>query len=899
MLPSRRHLDAACCALGGLILLGSLGVLSFRQAQQVKLERVGVRHVIDVLGRLNDVGLALRDAESGQRGFILTGEPDYLGPYRSAVARLPQLRQTLQRLVENDPAQRRRDALLDPLIDRKLAELEQTVQLRRASDEAAARRVVTRVGRVLMVRITTTLNDMLVEEQRLLARHRAALDRGQAVTARLNLGIALVGALFLAATGFMLRRSMVELRDSEAAFRLLAEHAGDVVARVGPDGRIRYISAAAERIFGLAPEAFVGRTIMGFVHPDDRSAVSASMMRLLTGMVEEEAMAFRVRRPDGREVWLETIRRVLRDPATGACDGFSVISRDVTERRQHQAELERRARDLVSSNEQLERLTQHLAKARDQADQASQSKSRFLASMSHELRTPLNAILGYAQLLRLQGHLDSQQSSRVDAMLGAGRHLLEMINRVLDLSEIEAARVELQVCTVELRELSDACLSVVRCAAGAKGLALRVDAAADAPGWITADPMRLRQILLNLLGNAVKFTERGAIELRLRTARPGMLRIEVHDTGPGVPAETRHLLFQDFRRLDAAFQPVEGAGLGLAISVRLAALMGGQIGHQDRGGGGSVFWLELPVLASGDRPPPAAPLAAPWGAISAEPVAPRRRGLRLLLVDDIAMNRDIASSFLEVAGHRVTCAEDGAEAVAAAASADYDVVLMDVRMPGMDGLEAARRIRACPGARGRVPIIALTAQAFAEQIEECRMAGMESHLAKPFTQETLIDAIDRAAAAPAAQDPAGEAAGRGSHLPICNAVAFEEVAAILPPDAILTYLRTLSARGTILRDELREQHCIPLGEADATGRGATIEARKPFPRPEMLVRQAHNLAGSAGMLGFQRLAFVAGRFEQAVEQGSPDGSHLGESLAILIEESLAEMRRRMRGHEAG
>ncbi len=924
MLASPRRLNAACCVLGGLILLCGVGVLSFRQAQQVKAERVGLRHMLDVLGRLNDVGLALRDAESGQRGFILTGEADYLAPYRSALARLPELRQTLHRLIGNDAAQRRHEASLDPLIDQKLAELEQTVRLRRGADEDAARRVVMRnVGRVLMVRITATLDDMLAEQQRLLTRHRGVLDRGQAVMARLNLAIALIGLLLLAVTGFMLRRSMVELRDSEAAFRLLAEHAGDVVARIGPDGRIRYISPSAQRILGLAPEAFIGQTVIGFVHPEDRAAVSASTTRLLDGIVEEEAIAFRIRRPDGREVWLETIRRLLRDPATGARDGFSVISRDVTERRQHQAELERRARDLASSNEQLERLTQHLAKARDRADQASQSKSRFLASMSHELRTPLNAILGYAQLLRLQGHLDRLQSSRVDAMLGAGRHLLEMINRVLDLSEIEAARVELQVGTVDLREVSDACLSVVRCAAGAKGLALRVQAAADAPGSITADPTRLRQILLNLLGNAVKFTHQGEIELRLCAIRPGMLRIEVHDTGPGVPAETRHLLFQDFRRLDAAFQPVEGTGLGLAISVRLAALMGGQIGHDDRHGGGSVFWLELPVMAAAYRPrspvssspvpssavpsspmPPAASAASRWAASAeaspAEPVAPAsRRRLRLLLVDDIAMNRDIASSFLDVAGHQVTCAENGAEAVAAAASGDYDVVLMDVRMPGMDGLEAARRIRAGGGARGRVPIVALTAQAFAEQIEECRMAGMDSHLAKPFTQDALIEAIDRVAGAPPAPGLAAGAAGCGSHLPICNAVAFDEVAAILPSNAILTYLRTLSVRGATLLDELRGQICVPARQAGVAERVATIEAGSRFPRPEILAKQAHNLAGSAGMLGFQRLAFVASRFEQAVEQASADGPGLGESLDALIEESLLEMQRRMRLHEAG
>ena len=221
---------------------------------------------------------------------------------------------------------------------------------------------------------------------------------------------------------------------------------------------------------------------------------------------------------------------------------------------------------------------------------------------------------------------------------------------------------------------------------------------------------------------------------------------------------------------------------------------------------------------------------------------------------------------------------------------------MDVRMPGMDGLEAARRIRACAGARGRVPIIALTAQAFAEQIEECRMAGMESHLAKPFTQDALIDAIDHAVDTMATPDGASDAAGCGSHLPVCNAAAFEEVAAILPSNAILTYLRTLSARGAALRDELREQHCVTAGEADAAGRASTITSRRAFPRPEILARQAHNLAGSAGMLGFQRLAFVASRFEQAVEQASPDGPDLGGSLDALIEASLAEMQRRMRVH---
>lgn len=248
------------------------------------------------------------------------------------------------------------------------------------------------------------------------------------------------------------------------------------------------------------------------------------------------------------------------------------------------------------------------------------------------------------------------------------------------------------------------------------------------PNRALTDPARLRQLLLNLLGNAVKFTDRGGVELRLLAANGTMLRVEVVDSGPGIPSEQRRLLFQDFKRLDAGFGPAEGAGLGLAISVRLATLMGGRMGHEDNPAGGSIFWLKLPMAA--------AEVAV---AVAAATPAPQpSRPLRLLVADDVAMNRDIASSFLRAAGHDVTCAENGAAAVEAASARDYDAVLIDVRMPGMDGLEATRRLRAVPGPRGQVQVIALTAQAFAEQVEECRRAGMDSHLAKPFTQGALL-----------------------------------------------------------------------------------------------------------------------------------------------------------------
>ncbi len=383
------------------------------------------------------------------------------------------------------------------------------------------------------------------------------------------------------------------------------------------------------------------------------------------------------------------------------------------------------------------------------AEQANLAKTRFLAGMSHELRTPLNGILGYAHLLRIDGGLTDMQAARVQAMLDAGAHLLELVNCVLDLATIEAGRAMLQKANVDPRVLAATCLDLVRPLAEAKSLALNLIIKSGLPYCLEVDAARLRQLLLNLLGNAVKFTTRGGVELRLMTvANGGTLRCEVADTGPGIPAAHRHRLFQDFERLGAGATRAEGSGLGLFLCNQLATLMDGQVGHADNPAGGSVFWLELPLAHSASitlssiapDPDPTDLLNVAEGQKAPEAVP----ALHVLVVDDVLMNREIAKSFLHAAGFRVTCVESGAEAIAEVAIKDFDVVLMDVRMPVMDGLEATRRIRVLDGARGQVPVVALTAQVFAEQIAECHKAGMNSHLAKPFSPDMLLAAVAQA-----------------------------------------------------------------------------------------------------------------------------------------------------------
>jgi len=407
----------------------------------------------------------------------------------------------------------------------------------------------------------------------------------------------------------------------------------------------------------------------------------------------------------------------------------------------------------LAKEQAQQRSNSALTAARDAADKASVEKSRFLARMSHELRTLLNAVLGMAQILARDPGLDPVRRERAAMLERAGRHLVAIVNDALDLARVEAGRLELAPRPVALHGLLVEAVALLGPAAGMKQITVTLGEPVALPPALLLDPVRLRQILLNLLGNAVKFTPEGGVVTLSASTAEGMLVLTVTDTGPGVPEDQRERLFHDYERMGADQAGTEGTGLGLAITAALARAMEGSARYEPGpGGSGSRFIVTLPAIAV---PEPVEP--PPPGEAEAPP-----RGLHILVVDDIAANRMVAEALLTQAGHRVQSCADGASAVAAIAAGPVpDIVLMDIFMPGMNGMDATGRIRALPGPAGRVPILALTAEAAADEVRACLAAGMDAHVAKPIDRTELLETIaqvlrERGAGAPSLRTGPGE-----------------------------------------------------------------------------------------------------------------------------------------------
>jgi PAS domain S-box-containing protein len=596
---------------------------------------------------------------------------------------------------------------------------------------------------------------------------------------------------------------------------LKATNAGVIVTDPHqPDNPIIFANQAAAAMTGYGVTDLVGQNYRILFGSDTDPKMIDSLRQALQGERPIAATLLHYRK-DGTPFWANLCSSPVRGPDQGTA-GFICILVDVSDHKRSEGDAHR---------------------ARLAAERANHEKSEFIAGVSHDLRTALTGLIGFTNLL-LSENLSTEQRRYAMHAREAGNSLLAVINNVLDLSKIEAGEIELAETDFGVIELAVSCHAAVWQAAREKSLDLNFVLKPDVPNMVHGDPDRIRRVLLNLLSNAVKFTEKGNVVLSLSKVedRPTdiVLRFSVTDTGIGIAKDKQSLLFRRYSQIDSAKRHPGGSGLGLAICKSLVEQMGGSIGVTSTPGVGSQFWFTLPLQPPAGARQPAARTEA-------------QRRARVLVAEDTPINQELMVTLLRKAGHEVELVTDGEAALAAVQRRSFDLVLMDVQLPRMDGFVATRAIRALVGEASAVPVIALTARALSRDIEDCFAAGMNDHLSKPIDATLLLATVDRWTRRPRTPErPAPHAE------PVHGMVHDENM------------LRDLESH--IGRDKVAAM--LVMARDDIPGRLARMQQH--LSDHEFGRRQAHELVSMAGNLGFSELVARSRQFIEVSDSGRPD-----------------------------
>lgn len=530
-----------------------------------------------------------------------------------------------------------------------------------------------------------------------------------------------------------------ELKESEGMLAMAQE-----VAKVGSwywDPPTDALSWSDEtcRQYGVNPDTIKPSYEMfeSFVHPDDLDRANNDVRLALEGKKDYD-LEVRMFREDGTEWIMHTQGKIIRNEK-GEPVRFLGTQQDITKQREAEEEI-------IKHRENLEGLvkerTQALEKSKEAAEVATKAKSEFLANMSHEIRTPMTSVLGMAELLS-ETKLSKEQLKHVDHLTKSGDSLVRIINDILDLSKVEAGMIELEEINFSFGEKIEKIFSVFSIKADKKGIKLKKNISSNVPDYFFGDPVRLRQILINLIGNSIKFTDSGEVTISAECEKPAEysetchLLISISDTGIGIPEDKLNTIFQEFSQGDSSTTRTHGGtGLGLSISKKLVELMGGRLEVKSKEGEGSTFYFNLNMRIGSHEEEPEKELGAP--------ITEGKEGpLNILLAEDAEDNRLLVKAFLKDTPHKLDMAENGEKAVEMFTAGEYDLILMDMQMPVMDGYTATRVIRGWENRNERksIPIVAFTAHALKEEVEKCLESGCTNHLAKPIKKKDLIEAI--------------------------------------------------------------------------------------------------------------------------------------------------------------